>query len=173
LGYGGIMCIPTTGASEETAQQDKLEYSGVRASEKMAETDLEDMDEYKDKIMKVGGEFKIQPALIAGIISRESRAWGLMQVDVTEDGGGHEPEGEWDSEEHLRQATGILIDFIKKIQRKFPRWSREMQLKGGIAVYNMGDGNVHDQNNVDAHTTGGDYSNDVVARAQWYKKQGY
>uniref|UniRef100_A0A672FM26 Lysozyme g n=1 Tax=Salarias fasciatus TaxID=181472 RepID=A0A672FM26_SALFA len=66
-------------SSEETAQQDKLEYSGVRASEKMAETDLEDMDEYKDKIMKVGGEFKIQPALIAGIISRESRAGKTLQ----------------------------------------------------------------------------------------------
>ena len=39
---------------------------------------------------------------------------------------------------------------------------------GGIAAYNMGDGNVHSYENVDGSTTGGDYSNDVVARAQWY-----
>lgn len=44
---------------------------------------------------------------------------------------------------------------------------------GGIAAYNMGDGNVHSYENVDAKTTGGDYSNDVVARAKWYKNHGY
>lgn len=59
------------------------------------------MEEYRDKINKVGEEFNIAPALIAAIISRESRAgnalkdggwgdynpkrraynaWGLMQV---------------------------------------------------------------------------------------------
>lgn len=43
---------------------------------------------------------------------------------------------------------------------------------GGIAAYNMGDGNVHSYDNVDEKTTGKDYSNDVVARAQWYKRNG-
>uniref|UniRef100_A0A672FSE8 Lysozyme g n=1 Tax=Salarias fasciatus TaxID=181472 RepID=A0A672FSE8_SALFA len=156
------------------------------ALRKMAATDLEDMDQYKDMIKKVGRDLEIQPALIAGIISRESRAgtqlkngwgdngkaWGLMQVDVTPNGGRHKPEGDWDSEEHLRQATRILIGFIEKIQQKFPHWSKEEQLKGGIAAYNMGDGNVEDRN-VDKKTTGKDYANDVVARAQWYKKNGY
>uniref|UniRef100_A0A672FM39 Lysozyme g n=1 Tax=Salarias fasciatus TaxID=181472 RepID=A0A672FM39_SALFA len=186
LGYGDITKVHTDGASKETAQAEKLEYSGVRASEKMAATDLEDMDQYKDMIKKVGRDLEIQPALIAGIISRESRAgtqlkngwgdngkaWGLMQVDVTPNGGRHKPEGDWDSEEHLRQATRILIGFIEKIQQKFPHWSKEEQLKGGIAAYNMGDGNVEDRN-VDKKTTGKDYANDVVARAQWYKKNGY
>jgi len=37
----------------------------------------------------------------------------------------------------------------------------------------MGDGNVHSYEGVDERTTGKDYSNDVVARAQWYKQQGY
>ena len=32
----------------------------------------------------------------------------------------------------------------------------------------MGDQNVHSYEKVDEKTTGGDYSNDVVARAQWY-----
>lgn len=41
---------------------------------------------------------------------------------------------------------------------------------GAIAAYNMGDGNVDSYENVNAKTTGGDYSNDVVARAQWYKR---
>ncbi|XP_030280392.1 lysozyme g-like [Sparus aurata] len=46
---------------------------------------------------------------------------------------------------------------------------RENQYRGGIAAYNMGDGDVHSYENVDGSTTGRDYSNDVVARAQWYK----
>jgi len=43
---------------------------------------------------------------------------------------------------------------------------------GGIAAYNMGDGNVRSIENMDVGSTGGDYSNDVAARAQWYQSQG-
>jgi hypothetical protein len=39
---------------------------------------------------------------------------------------------------------------------------------GALAAYNKGDNVVHSYNNVDENTTGKDYSNDVVARAQWY-----
>lgn len=88
-------------------------------------------------------------------------------------GGGHTALGAWDSEEHLCQGTDILVFFINRIRNKFPGWSPEQQLKGGIAAYNMGDRNVHSYENVDSHTTGKDYSNDVVARAQWYKINGF
>lgn len=116
---------------------------------------------------------------------------------MDKDGGRHVPQGAWDSQEHLNQATGILVDFIKRIRTSdgFRHCTAEQQLKGlladqhwlalfavclalfsfvivsagGIAAYNMGDGNVHSYENVDVNTTGGDYSNDVVARAQWYK----
>ncbi|KAM4750188.1 lysozyme g-like [Anableps anableps] len=183
MSYGNITRVETTGASETTSRQDRLGYSGVRASETMAQTDAGRMNKYRSKINTVGSQCGIDPALIAAIISRESRAgnvlqggwgdnhnaWGLMQVDIRY----HTKQGDWDSEEHLRQATGILVHFIKKIQNKFPNWNKEQQLKGGIAAYNMGDGNVHSYDNVDARTTGGDYSNDVVARAKWYKNHGY
>ncbi|XP_060918623.1 lysozyme g-like [Labrus mixtus] len=188
MGYGDIMRVQTTGASQQTANQDNLGYSGVRASHTMAQTDAGRMEEFRSKINRVGAQKGIPPALIAAIISRESRAgnaikntggwgdhgngWGLMQVDVNPNGGGHTPEGAWDSEEHLRQATGILVHFIGRISKKFSDWSPEQKLKGGIAAYNMGDGNVHSYENVDGHTTGRDYSNDVVARAQWYRNHG-
>ncbi|KAM3623633.1 uncharacterized protein V6R79_013559 [Siganus canaliculatus] len=183
--YGDIMKVKTTGASLETARQDGLGYKGVRASETLAETDAGRMERYRSIINSVGQKWEIDPALIAAIISRESRAgntlddgwgdyrraWGLMQVDVDPNGGRHKKRGAWDSEEHLNQATGILVDFINIIKNKseFKSCTREQVLKGGIAAYNMGDGNVHSYKNVDAKTTGGDYSNDVVARAQWYK----
>ncbi|XP_029288355.1 lysozyme g-like [Cottoperca gobio] len=189
--YGDIKKVETSGASKKTAQQDNLSYKGERASHTMAKTDADRMKEYIDDINRVAKKHEIDPALISAIISRESRAgatlkdgwgdydsgrraynaWGLMQVDVNPKGGGHEEVGEWDSEEHLDQATGILVHFIKRIRNKFPNWSTEQQLKGGIAAYNMGDGNVHSYDDVDENTTGGDYSNDVVARAQWYKSQ--
>ncbi|XP_070683727.1 lysozyme g-like [Pempheris klunzingeri] len=190
--YGDIMIVETTGASAATAQQDKLKYSGVKASHAMAETDLIEMNNYKSTIKNVARQKGVDPALIAAIISRSCRAgktltgglgcydektqkyntYGLMQIDVNPNGGGHTPKGSWDSEEHLRQATDILLHFMLRIKHAFPHWSKEQQLKGGIAAYNAGDGNIHSYENVDANTSCGDYSNDVVARAQWYKSNG-
>ena len=43
-----------------------------------------------------------------------------------------------------------------------------------IAAYNMGFRNMsRNYNNIDDHTTGGDYSDDVVARAQYFERNGY
>ncbi|XP_077379775.1 uncharacterized protein LOC144020310 [Festucalex cinctus] len=182
MGYGDIMRVDTSGASRETANQDNLPCAGVPASNNMAETDVGRMNKYKGVIQRVGGQMGIEPAIIAGIISRESRAgnalnngwgdngnaWGLMQVDKR----WHDLKGDWDSEKHLRQGTAILIDMINEIKKKFPRWTAEQQLKGGLAAYNKGPGSVESYEAVDKNTTGRDYSNDVTARAQWYKSQG-
>ncbi|XP_009637249.1 lysozyme g-like protein 2 [Egretta garzetta] len=181
--YGSVNRIKTSGASCKTAKPERLTYCGVRASEKIAEQDLKAMDQYKTLIKKVGEKLCIEPALIAGIISRESHAgkilkggwgdngngFGLMQVDKNS----HKPRGQWDSETHLMQGTDILIMMVKKIQRKFPRWTKDQQLKGGISAYNAGSNNVRSYDRMDIGTTHDDYSNDVVARAQYYKKHGY
>ncbi|XP_055034018.2 lysozyme g [Misgurnus anguillicaudatus] len=181
--YGDITKIDTTGASEATAKQDKLTITGVEASKKLAETDLTRMEKYKSKIINVGKAKQMDPAVIAAIISRESRAgavlkdgwgdhgngFGLMQVDKRH----HTPVGAWDSEEHLTQGTNILISFIQQIKAKFPQWTKEQCFKGGISAYNAGVGNVRSYDRMDIGTTGNDYANDVVARAQWYKSKGY
>ncbi|KAF7659494.1 hypothetical protein LDENG_00297160, partial [Lucifuga dentata] len=75
-------------------------------------------------------------------------------------------------EEHISQGIDILIYFINRIKIKFPNWTTQQQLKGGIAAYCAGDGNIHSFDNLDGCTPGQDYSNDVVARAQWYKSKG-
>nr|XP_029531128.1 lysozyme g-like [Oncorhynchus nerka] len=188
--YGDIMKVETSGASWRTANADGGNDKGVLASHTMAEHDRAAMDKYKRLIMKVAKRNEVDPAVICGIISRESRAgtgldkhgrgdngkaFGLMQIDTTPapSGGGHTPKGEWNSEEHLQQGTEILIEFIKIIQEKFNSWTKEQQLKGGIAAYNKGDDRVESYEEVDTHTTGVDYSNDVVARAQWFYDHGY
>ncbi|KAF5904970.1 lysozyme g-like isoform X2, partial [Clarias magur] len=144
--YGDITKIDTTGASEETAKEikrnEKEIIKGVKASSKLAEHDLKDMDQYKDIIFKVARAKQMDPAVIAGIISRESRAgtllvdgwgdkgkgngYGLMQVDKTRH---KELKKDWKSEQHITQGTEILIGFIKEIQKKFPSWSKEQQFK--------------------------------------------
>uniref|UniRef100_A0A4W6FPG6 Uncharacterized protein n=1 Tax=Lates calcarifer TaxID=8187 RepID=A0A4W6FPG6_LATCA len=77
--------------------------------------------------------------LIAGIISRESRAGKALDR-------GSNP-------------FQILVELSEKIQEKFPSWSRKQQLKV------WGFGNAHSYDKVDKNTTSGNYSNDVVARA--------
>ncbi|MBN3304690.1 LYG protein, partial [Amia calva] len=156
---------------------------GVSASCKMAEQDLSRLNDYKDIIVRVGKRKQMDPAVISAIISRQSRAgavlkngwgdcenaFGLMQVNKLY----YTPEAEWNSEEHVAQGTQILIDFIIRIKIKFPNWPKEHWFKGGIAAYCAGDGNVESYEKVDDHTPGKDFANDVVARAQWYKKNGF
>ncbi|KYO41435.1 lysozyme g-like [Alligator mississippiensis] len=155
--YGKLMDVDTTGASIETGKQEGLSYGGVTASEKIAERDLKNLQKYETKIKNVGKKLGVDPALIAAIISRESHGgivlkdgwgdggngFGLMQVDKRH----HEIVGTWDSEEHITQ--------------------------GGISAYNAGPKNVQSYERMDIGTTKNDYANDVVARAKFYKRNGY
>ncbi|XP_062856261.1 lysozyme g-like [Trichomycterus rosablanca] len=180
--YGDITKVMTTGASEKTSKG--LGVKGVEASHKLAESDLKRVDQYKSMITKVAKEKQIDPAIVAGIISRESRAglllkdgwgdnhngFGLMQVDKNAHPDYKKP---WNGEEHIRQGVDILISFIKQIQDKFPSWSKENQLKGGIAAYNLGVKNIKTLEGMDVKSSGDDYSSDVVARAQWFNSHGY
>ncbi|XP_062389593.1 lysozyme g-like [Sardina pilchardus] len=185
--YGNVMKIKTTGASAATACEDgDKKISGRRASRQLAKTDLQRMNSYKDTIIKVGRDTGVDPAVIAAVISRASRGgseyvlvngwsangdmFGLMQIAKQ----WHTLRGDWDSEEHIKQGTGILTYSIGIIQNKFPKWTKEEQLKGGLAAYNAGAQNVHDEyEKVDENTSAKDYSNDVVARAKYYRKHGF
>ncbi|XP_067416040.1 lysozyme g-like isoform X1 [Emydura macquarii macquarii] len=181
--YGNVNNVDTTGASCATASPEGLSYCGVSASQKIAEKDLTNMNTYKTIIKSAGQKKCVDPAVIAAIISRESHAgtilsngwgdygygFGLMQVDRRY----HTIVGQWNSEEHLLQGTGILVSMIQGIQKKFPSWTMDQQLKGGISAYNAGLGNVQTYQYMDVGTTHNDYANDVVARAKYYKRNGY
>nr|XP_039265451.1 lysozyme g-like [Styela clava] len=182
--YDDILKVETTGASAETAKQDKLSYHGVAASRKMAQTDASAMATYKSKILVAAKKYCVQAAVIAGIISRETRAgkvlmsdgfgfdrsgFGLMQVDK----GSHNPQGGAFSQTHINQGTKILVDMLKGVRNKHKSWSKLWVYKGGISAYNAGVKNVRTYAGMDVGTTGNDYGNDVVARAKWYKENGY
>jgi len=181
--YGDIMDVDTTGASAQTAAQDGLP-GGVSSSYAMAQNDYANMAQYKSMIVQVADTLCADAAYIAGIISRETRAgaalgpdgyggdghgYGLMQVDDRY----HTVEGGPFSIDNIMQGTQILIDSIGCVGSNHRTWTDDMNLKGGLSAYNAGCGNVQSYDNMDVGTTGNDYGNDVTARSQWYKQNGY
>ncbi len=165
-----------TGASSATARQDGLS-GGVAASRRMAQNDLPRLRQYADEFAAAGRRHGVPPALLAAIASRESRGgsaldrngrgdggngFGLMQVDRRY----HSPAGGPYSREHIDQAAGILKGMLNQVKARHPDWSPEQQLRGAVAAYNSGAGNVQTIAGMDRGTTGNDYSNDVWARAQ-------
>ncbi|XP_053181408.1 lysozyme G-like [Scomber japonicus] len=147
-----------------------------------ARDDLPYINKYKNKIIGAANKYGVEPSIVAGIISRETRggrgaglcngwgdngnAFGLMQIDKR----WHTPRGQWDSQEHIEQGVGILMDCYREVAQRFPNMPDKM--RGALAAYNMGAQNMN-PNNVDAHTTHGNYSSDVTARAQFYASNGY
>ncbi|KAJ1118450.1 hypothetical protein NDU88_006641 [Pleurodeles waltl] len=106
----------------------------------MAEADFKRLAKYKVTIGIVAHKLCMEAAVIAAIISRESRVgailkngmgvggktFGLMQLNKE----WHKPKGAWDSAEHITQGTEVLIQMFKAIQIKFPNWTVNQHLKG-------------------------------------------
>jgi len=164
------------GASAATAAQDRLP-GGVASSHKMARTDLPKIKRFADEFAAAGKKHGLPPALLAAIASRESRGgsaldsrgfgdhgngFGLMQVDKRF----HSLKGGPFSAAHIDQAAGILKSYFNQVKAKHPDWPQVQQLRGAVAAYNSGVGNVQTIERMDVGTTGNDYSNDVWARAQ-------
>lgn len=175
----------SAGAADGTARQDGLpqrDIHAVQASETMAQTDRKRVMPHKAKFEEAAKQFALPPALLAAIASRESRggavlkadgtgdaghAFGIMQVDnrtaqAKSDGG---PAGQ----PHIDQATGILKDKLEAVKRKFPDLSEVEQLQTAVSRYNGGAGKPAPDS--DKGTTGGDYMNDVWARARFYARE--
>ena len=71
------------------------------------------------------------------------------------------------------QETQILIDMIKEVRNTYRNWTADKALKGGICAYNRGPSNVNTNENMDVGTADEDYANDVTARSQFFKRNGY
>ncbi|MEN3331072.1 MAG: hypothetical protein V7641_437 [Blastocatellia bacterium] len=174
----------SAGAADGTARQDGLPQRGIhgaQASETMAKTDRNRVMKHKAKFEEAARQFALPPALLAAIASRESRGgnvlkngfgdhgrgFGIMQVDignpfpVVQEGG---PAGQ----PHINQATGILKDKLRTVQGRFPDLSEVKQLQTAVSRYNGGAGKAAPDS--DKGTTGGDYMNDVWARARFYAR---
>jgi hypothetical protein len=172
--------LAPTGASAETAEPDGLP-GGVESSRTMAETDAPNVLRFVERFQVAGAEYNLPPALLAAIASRESRGGSALSDNCTGDNGNgigimqvdrnfHDPADPGDdcgSQEHINQAASILRGFVDQAAAAHPEWSAATQLQAGTASYNGGADQI-EVPGFDEGTTGGDYSNDVIARAQYY-----
>jgi hypothetical protein len=171
--------IQTSGMSRATAGN--LSYAGVEASRKFAQVDLDRALVLKDKFENIGNALGIPPALLAAIASRESRcgkvldkngygdsghAFGIMQIDSRANTilGKDDPA----SSVHVDQAAHLVKSSLWKVAHDHPNWPAASQLRGAVAAYNCGAGNIRTIEHMDDGTTGNDYSSDVWERARFY-----
>ena len=99
---------------------------------------------------------------------------GLMQVDYAQSDFGKT--GNWqDPEANIMFGADELAGNIAYF-KSHPHGSAD-PLRAAVAAYNCGRGNVNraitNNVDVDAFTTGHDYSKDVMARAAWFKSNGF
>lgn len=172
------------GCSDITASQDGLPRGGYQSSQTMARTDLQRVRSMLPALSEAAKSIDVPVAILAALASRESRAgnaldsggwgdrgmaFGVLQVDrryhqVVTSGGSR-------GVAHCKQAAGIFKTYLEAIDRKFPDWPDWAVLQGACVAYNSGVSNVATIERMDAGTTGNDYGNDVLARAQFYQNE--
>nr|XP_013809714.1 PREDICTED: lysozyme g-like [Apteryx mantelli mantelli] len=155
---------------------------GMDAVKKTAEVDIVRLRKYEVPIKRVARNLCLDPALIAAIISQESRVglllnngwdqgrrkFGLMQIDRQHDS----LYGTWDSEEHINQCSNILVVAINEVRARHPTWTWEQQLRGGICAYRSKIGNVQVYDEDPCHRDNY-YVDNVIRRAQYFKRHGF
>ncbi|XP_074066248.1 lysozyme g-like protein 1 [Macrotis lagotis] len=174
--YGNLRTFETPGASCIIGRRQGLNYCGVRASERLAEMDLPYVQRYQPTMRMIGRKYCIDPALIAGIMSRESYGGNVLVNGgnvgsgngLVQTGGVQHIPTYWTSETRVNQVTEILIKRIKEIQRKFPTWTTDQYLRGGLCAYNEGIGYVRSNQDLSC-----DFCNDVLARGRYYQRRGF
>ncbi|NWW96585.1 LYG protein, partial [Rhynochetos jubatus] len=126
--WGGRVC--------KSAFSHAAGYAIVRRT---AEADMVRLRRYEIPIKRVARNLCLDPALIAGIISQESRAglllnngwdqerhkYGLMQLPRQQ----YYPFGVWDSEEHINQGSTALVLAINQVRARYPSWTWDQQLR--------------------------------------------
>lgn len=173
------------GCSSVTARQDGLTQGGYASSQRMARNDLSRIRSHLAALAQASKEMGIPVAVACGLASRETRggntalldngwgdrgnAFGLLQVDrryhqIVTSGG---PFGLG----HCRQALGIFKAYLDQIEAKRRSWPDWAILQGACTAYNSGVSNVQTIDGMDIGSTGNDYGNDVIARAQFFENE--
>jgi hypothetical protein len=154
-------------------------------------------------IEAIARSYDLAPAVVGGVISRESGAGrllgkggnppgtgdrghgrGLMQADdrfwkglLNLDAHGGEEDAWRYPAFNIAFGCWLLHNNLAAVRKRFPAVKEEQALRAALAAYNCGLGKVmqalEQGRNVDAGTTGGDYGRDVLARAEWLKQKGW
>jgi len=191
----GIKCCIKSSAPIESSNWVNMNLGKTCAcwsrikSEAVARSQQQKSLKYKTSIRNASVKYGIPAGIIKGVISRESgfgtllgkwgskpgwgdnnNAFGLMQIDK------RHHQVDTSTIDNIDAGVKILADYLKKMKKKHPSWSLEWQLRGAVASYNAGPGNVRTQEFMDKGTASsckpctGNYSWDTMARAQWFAK---
>lgn len=154
--------------------------------------DLQRVLAFKGEIMSAAQRHGARACVVAAILSRETR--GLPKFFIGDGGHGCGPMQIDDRSfpdvcreyKAGRKTNAEMIDFGAKVLREKVMALRENRHLGGdrvklecagIAAYNCGQGNVAKLlaagRDVDAYTTGKDYSADVLERAAFFAENGF
>ncbi len=113
-------------------------------------------EKYQAMAIKLGEKYHVPPALILGLMSRESGFGTLLAADGTGDHGhgfgilqvddrSHVAVGGPYSYQAADQAVGIFSSGLASVKAAHPHWTSDQQLAGAVAAYNAGAGNVATQ----------------------------
>jgi len=168
--------------------------AGLEASMKR---DLPWLAENQALIAAVARSFGLEPAVVAGLVSRESGGGRLLGKAGCPPGtgdGGH-GRGLMQIDDRWHQAFLAIRDFWRRpaanlaygcfllrqnldaLRRRLPGVSEDGALRAALAAYNCGLGEalklVRAGGDPDAATTGGNYGRDVLERAAWLRARGF
>ncbi|NWQ94502.1 LYG protein, partial [Burhinus bistriatus] len=125
---------------DRRARKSVFSYAtGLAMVRRTAEADIVRLRKYEIPIKRVARNLCLDPALIAAIISQESRVgllldngwdqsrhkYGLMQLGRQQ----RHPFGVWDSEEHINQGSTMLVLAINEVRARHPTWTWDQQLR--------------------------------------------
>ena len=152
-----------------------------------AREDIGRINNLAPMITRYAQQYNIPPAILAGLVSRESRGrnvigdngygHGLGQIDSGSFPGwtrrwraNGRPAGEG-----LRKAAEVFDAKRRYLRGRFPQMNEQELLKSTLSAYNAGEGAVaravRRGRDTDSVTTGRDYARDVLNRASVFAQQ--
>ncbi len=185
-GKAGPSAPPPAGGGGANALLSKMTPASAESA-KTAAARKKAAEKHKALAIELGKKHGVPPALVLGMMSRESafgeflgpdgyskfdgQGYGLLQVDKRY----HSPTGDPFGASSVDQGLGIYDGMLAGVKKAHPSWTPEQQMAGALVAYNGGPGDVVTQPKdaagwaaLDRGTAGNDYSRDVWAQSQWY-----
>ena len=161
------------------------------------EMDLPWLERHRELIQAIARSYGLEPAVVAGLMSRESGGGRLLGKwgNPPETGDNGHARGLMQIDDRWHQAFISIGDFwqypagniaygcylIKQnliaLAKQFPSLSDHDRLQAAIAAYNCGLSRavraINQEKDLDTWTTGGDFSRDVMERAGMLRARGW
>lgn len=153
---------------------------------------------WRSSIESAASSHSLPSSVVAAIISRETA--GLDQFcappptgKLGDNGNGHGPmqidkrsfpewcadwsAGKLSIDDGIKKGCEVLAGKLRALGVLLPEMPVDQRLRGAVAAYNTGEGNVkklyHEGKDIDETTTSANYSSDVMERAKFFKTKGY